>query len=136
MKLKDVPMPDVVVLTDDNFEEIVYSTEKMVFIKFYSPWCGHCQHMAPEWAKLGTLFKDDPDVIIAKMDASSQRKKSELYEVKGYPTLILLPIGKKDDATKGISYEGPRTANEFEKYINEQRESQKIIEVKQLISEE
>ena len=71
--------------------------------------------MAPDWAKLGTAFKEDPDVIIAKLDASVHRKKAELYEVKGYPTLKLFPLGKKTEATKPIDYEGGRTFNDIMK---------------------
>lgn len=35
-------------LTADNFAQIVY--EKPSFVKFYSPYCGHCQRLAVRYA--------------------------------------------------------------------------------------
>lgn len=45
----------VIVLNDSNFDEALKTFPKL-FIKFYAPWCGHCQELAPKWAKLATQF--------------------------------------------------------------------------------
>ena len=37
-------------LTAENFNE--QTQGKMVFVKFYAPWCGHCQMLKPDYEKL------------------------------------------------------------------------------------
>merc|ERR1712179_523072 len=41
------------------------------FIKFYAPWCGHCQKLAPAWDELAKRFEKDEQVKIAKVTAHS-----------------------------------------------------------------
>uniref|UniRef100_A0A0G4HMG5 Thioredoxin domain-containing protein n=1 Tax=Chromera velia CCMP2878 TaxID=1169474 RepID=A0A0G4HMG5_9ALVE len=37
-------------LTSDDYRE--ETAEDFWFIKFFAPWCGHCQKMAPAWDEL------------------------------------------------------------------------------------
>ena len=45
---------DVVVLTDANFDSMVYGKDDIWFVEFYAPWCGHCKALEPEWNKSAT----------------------------------------------------------------------------------
>ncbi|XP_031132226.1 probable protein disulfide-isomerase A6 [Ipomoea triloba] len=114
VKLAAIPS-NVVVLTSENFAEIVLNEKKDVLVEFYAPWCGHCKHLAPTYEKVATAFKLDEDVVIANCDADKYKDLGEKYGVSGFPTLKFFPKGNKD----GEDYEGGRDLDDFVNFINE-----------------
>ncbi|RAL50037.1 unnamed protein product [Cuscuta campestris] len=114
VKIAAVPS-NVVVLTSESFDEIVLDEKKHVLVEFYAPWCGHCQQLAPIYEKVGTAFKLDEDVVIAKCDADKYKDLGEKYGVSGFPTLKFFPKSNKG----GEDYEAGRDVDDFVNFINE-----------------
>jgi len=114
---KSEPIPEtndqpVKIVVGKNFDDIVLSTEKDVFVEFYAPWCGHCKNLAPVWDQLGEAFEDVPSVTIAKMDATANAAPEHL-EIKGFPTLIFFPADNK----AGIPYSGERDLENLREFV-------------------
>lgn len=81
------------------------------FIKFYAPWCGHCQRLAPAWESLAKSFEHDRSVKIGKLDCTRYQDICNEYEVKGYPTLLWIEDGKKIE-----KYSGDRSHEDLKKF--------------------
>ncbi|CAI9768919.1 unnamed protein product [Fraxinus pennsylvanica] len=113
VKIAVIPS-SVVVLSPDNFDEIVLDETKDVLVEFYAPWCGHCKSLAPIYEKLATAFKLEDDVVIANMDADKYKDIAEKYGVSGFPTLKFFPKNNK----AGEDYDGGRDLDEFVSFIN------------------
>uniref|UniRef100_T2MHU7 Protein disulfide-isomerase n=1 Tax=Hydra vulgaris TaxID=6087 RepID=T2MHU7_HYDVU len=99
----------VKVLVGKNFAEVVYA-EKNVLVEFYAPWCGHCKQLAPIWEKLGEKYAENPDIIIAKMDSTTN--EVEDVKISSFPTIKYFP---KEGGV--IDYNGGRTLEDFVKFI-------------------
>jgi protein disulfide-isomerase A1 len=101
----------VKVLVGKNFDEVARDSAKHVLVEFYAPWCGHCKQLAPVWDKLGEKFKDNEEIVVAKMDSTA----NELEDIKinGFPTIKLF---KKGDNTV-VDYNGERTLEGFTKFL-------------------
>lgn len=92
---------DVIVATTANFKTVV-TDESQVLVEFYAPWCGHCQSLAPEYAKAaGTLKEENSPIKLAKVDATVEKELAEKYEVKGFPTIKFFNKGNVIDFAGG-----------------------------------
>ena len=49
-------------------------TDQPWFVKFYAPWCGHCQRLAPTWDELAA--ETAGKLNVAKVDCTSANGKS------------------------------------------------------------
>jgi len=87
------------ILTEKSFTKAVEKGDH--FIKFYAPWCGHCQKMAPTFADLGKAYENDPKVKIAKIDCTQAQSICQSSQVRGYPTLHYFRDGKLLETYKG-----------------------------------
>ncbi|XP_015757411.1 PREDICTED: protein disulfide-isomerase A6-like [Acropora digitifera] len=101
---------DVIELTDSNFEKEVLNTKDLVLVEFFAPWCGHCQRLAPEWAKVATELKGK--VKVGALDATVHTVTAGRYEIRGYPTIKVFSAGAKDSHSIE-DYQGPRSASDI-----------------------
>ena len=77
-------------------------------VLYFTPWCGHCKALKPEWEKLEqTGIKG---VTIRKVNADENKDEARDAGVEGYPTIILYNNGEKK------VYSGARTADAIAKW--------------------
>lgn len=72
---------------------------------------GHCKKLAPDWDKLGEKFKDNENIVIAKMD--STENEIEEVQVEGFPTLKLFKKGTNEI----VDYNGKRDYDSLVKFM-------------------
>ena len=52
VSLYDPDKDDLQVLTKNNFNDLVYKSDKVWFVEFYAHWCGACQRYAHHWREV------------------------------------------------------------------------------------
>merc|ERR1711942_103121 len=115
---KSEPLPEdwdalpVKVLVASNFHEVTgVDSGKNVFVEFYAPWCGHCKQLAPIWDQLGDKYNGNPDIVIAKMDATANELKG--ISVQGFPTIKYFKANGEV-----LDYSGKRDLEGFSKFLD------------------
>ncbi|GAB0492045.1 hypothetical protein MMPV_003304 [Pyropia vietnamensis] len=106
---------DVVDLTPETYETMVTDPSKDVLVAYTASWCGHCKALKPVFAELAKTFADEPDVVIAVVDADTHSAIGTKEGVKGFPTIKFWPRGANAAA---VSYDAGRDLNSFVNYIN------------------
>jgi len=102
------------ILGESSFSSVVGKGD--TFIKFYAPWCGHCQKLAPAWEELAKSFADDKQVKIAKVDCTQHQAVCQEHEVRGYPTLAYFRNGQKLE-----TYKGARNIADLKDFVNTEK---------------
>lgn len=81
---------DVEALTSKTFDGVIANAD-LVLVKFFAPWCGHCQAMEKDFEKAATKLKGT--AVLADVDATKEEKLAQKYNVEGFPTIKLFSKG-------------------------------------------
>lgn len=87
-------------LTAETFQKLVTNSQDSWFIKFYVPWCSHCQHLAPTWAEMAKEMEGRLNIGEVNCEQNSRLCKDA--KVGAYPTIYFFRGGER------VEYEGLR----------------------------
>ncbi|KAL8477448.1 hypothetical protein ACS0TY_029660 [Phlomoides rotata] len=120
--IRSEPIPEVnnepvKVVVRDSLQDVVFNSGKNVLLEFYAPWCGHCKSLAPILDEVAISFEKDPNVLIAKFDATANDVPSDTFDVQGFPTVYF-----KSASGKLSQFEGDRTKEGIINFIETNRD--------------
>jgi thioredoxin 1 len=90
---------NVVQLTKDNFDRIVYNSDKPVIVDFWAPWCGPCRMVAPVMEQLAQEY--DGKAVIGKVNVDEESDLAAKFKIMSIPTVILFKDGQLIDKIIG-----------------------------------
>ena len=87
------------VVTAENFDSAVNSSDKLVIVDCYADWCAPCKVLKPTLEKLATEMKDTIELCGVDIEESPDIAKK--YGIRGVPTLLWFKNGSLVGMTVG-----------------------------------
>jgi thioredoxin 1 len=97
----------VIPVNEQNFEEEVLKSDKLVLIDFYADWCGPCKALAPTLEKFAEENQDKVKVVKINVDESPNLAGA--FNVRSIPTLVTM---KGNEAIFGVTGGVPKNVLE------------------------
>ena len=79
------------------------SAETAWVVAFYAPWCGHCQHFAPVWAKVGREL-DASRARAAALNCVAYESSCTRHRIRSYPTLKAFHMADLPDSQQPFGH--------------------------------
>ncbi|KAJ6119248.1 Thioredoxin [Penicillium sp. IBT 18751x] len=85
-------------------------TSPTLTLRFYAPWCGHCQNLKPAYEKAAQNLNGLAKVAAINCDEDENKPFCGQMGVQGFPTLKIVTPSKKPGKPRVEDYQGARTA--------------------------
>lgn len=104
----------VIELTASNFDKLVMDSAETFMVKFYAPWCGHCQSSAPAFSKAAK--KLDGVAKLGVVNCDDHSSLAQRFGVQGFPTIKIFK-GEGRKARRPSDYNQARSSKAFIDHI-------------------
>ena len=91
-------MSKVLVITKDNFEKLVLTSEKPVLLDFWATWCGPCQIISPT---IEAIAEEHPEYFVGKINVDEEPELASEFGVMSIPTLVVMKKGEVVNVATG-----------------------------------
>uniref|UniRef100_W5L659 DnaJ homolog subfamily C member 10 n=1 Tax=Astyanax mexicanus TaxID=7994 RepID=W5L659_ASTMX len=103
-------------LTPEDFKRKILEGKEHWVLDFYAPWCGPCQHFAPEFEILARMLKGT--VRAGKVDCQAHYQTCQSAGITAYPTVRFYPyLGTQ--RVRGGEYINSRDSNVISDVIHQ-----------------
>ena len=85
-------------ITDSNFEEVT-STDKLVVVDMWAPWCGPCRMVGPIIENISEELNDV--AVVGKCNVDENSETSLKFGIRSIPTVLLIKNGVVVDKLVG-----------------------------------
>lgn len=117
--IKNGPAPNMkgtsVALTPESFQKLVTTSQDPWFVKFYVPWCTHCQHLAPTWLEMAKEMEGK--LNIGEVNCEQHSRLCKDAKVGAFPTIYFFRGGER------VEYEGLRGLGDLLSFANKAMDS-------------
>ena len=86
-------------ITDQNFNEQIKSSDKLILVDFWAPWCGPCKTIAPALEDASNDLAEK--IIVYKLNIDDNPQAPSKYGVRGVPTILFFKAGQVVDKQIG-----------------------------------
>lgn len=99
-----------IIITEENFENEVLNSDKLVLVDFWAQWCGPCRMLGPIIEEIANDYEGK--VKVGKVNVDEQPNLASKYGIASIPTVIVFKNGKPEKTLVGL-----RSKNEIENMI-------------------
>lgn len=79
-------------LNNENFENEVTNSDKLVLVDFWAPWCGPCLVIGPVVSEIAEEYKDK--LKVGKVNVDQNDELQRRFNVMSIPNLKIFKQGK------------------------------------------